>query len=77
MLADVFENFPIMCLEIYELDLAKSLLAPGLAWPSALKKTKVKLDLLTDIDMLLMVEKSIGGGISHPFIDMQELITNT
>ena len=33
--------------------------APGLAWQACLKKTKVKLELLTDIDMLLMVEKAI------------------
>ena len=54
-----------MCLEIYELDPAKFLLAPGLAWQAALKKTKVKLNLLTDIDMLLMAGKGIGGGICH------------
>ena len=54
-----------MCREIYELDPAKFLSAPGLAWQAALKKTKVKLDLLTDIDMLLMVEKVIRGGICH------------
>ena len=48
-------------LEIYELDPAKFLSASGLAWQAALKKTKVKLDLLNDIDMLLMVEKVIGG----------------
>ena len=54
-----------MCREIYELDPAKFLSAPGLAWQAALKKTKVKLDLLTDIDMLLMVEKGIRGGICH------------
>ena len=65
LLADVFENFRNMCLEIYELDPAKFLSAPGLAWQAALKKTKVKLDLLTDIDMLLMVEKGIRGGICH------------
>ena len=59
LLADVFENFRNMCLEIYELDPAKFLSAPGLAWQAALKKTKVKLDLLTDIDMLLTVEKGI------------------
>ena len=40
--------------------------APGLAWQAALKKTKVKLGLLIDTDMLLMAEKDIGGGICHP-----------
>ena len=65
LLADVFENFRNMCLEIYKLDPAKFLSAPGLALQGALKKTKVKLDLLTDIDMLLMVEKGIRGGICH------------
>ena len=64
MLVDVFENFQ-KCLEIYELDPARFLSAPGLAWQVALKKTKVKLDLLTDIDRLIMVEKSIRGGICH------------
>ena len=57
LLADVFENFRNMCIKIYELDPSKFLSAPGLAWQAALKKIKVKLDLLTNIDMLLMVEK--------------------
>ena len=39
---------------IYELDPACFLTAPGLAWKGVLKKTKVKLDLLTNVDMLLM-----------------------
>ena len=64
LLADVFENFRNMCIKIYELDLAKFLSAPGLVWQAALKKTKVKY-LLTDIDLLLMVEKGIKGGICH------------
>ena len=59
------ENFRYICLEIYELDPSKFLPAPGLAWKSALKMTKVKLDLLTDINMPLMVEKGIRGGICH------------
>ena len=63
LLADVFENFRDKCTEIYELDPAHFLSAPGLAWQACLKKTKVKLELLTDIDMLLMVEKGIKGGI--------------
>ena len=41
-----------MCIKICELDPAKFLSAPGLAWQAALKKTKVKLDLLTDIDVI-------------------------
>ena len=61
MLADVFENFRSICINIYELNPAKFFSAPGLAWQAALKKTKVKLDLLTEIDMLLMVEKGITG----------------
>ena len=52
-----------MYLEIYELDPAKFLSSFGLAWQEALKETKVKLDLLTDIDMLLMVEKGVRGEI--------------
>ena len=65
LLADVFENFRKMCLKTYHLDPVKFLSAPGLAWEAALKKTEVKLELLTDTDMLLMVEKAIRGGIYH------------
>ena len=65
LLADVFENFRKMCLKIYRLDPVKFLSAPGLAWQAALKTTEVKLELLTDINMLLMVEKGIRGGICH------------
>ena len=54
-----------MCLEIYELNAAKFFPAPGLALQTALKNTKIKLDLLTDIDMLLMVEISIRRGICY------------
>ena len=65
MLADVFEIFRNMRLKIYEIDLARYFSAPGLAWQVALQKTKVKLDLLTDTNMLLVVEKSKRGGICH------------
>ena len=57
LLADVFGNFRNVCLKIYELDPTRFLTASVLAWQEALKKTKVKLGLLTDNDMLLMVEK--------------------
>ena len=59
LLADVFENFRNICLEIYKLDRTKLLSAPRLAWQVTLKKAKVKLHLLTDINMLLMVLISI------------------
>ena len=65
LLANVLENFRKMCLKIDHLDLSKFLSAPGLVWQAALKNTKVKLEQLTDIDILLMVEKGITGGISH------------
>ena len=63
MLADVFENFRKKCIELYELDPANFLSAPGLAWQVCLKKKGVKLELLTNVNMLLMVEKGIRGGI--------------
>ena len=65
MLADGFENFRNRCIEIYELDPAHFLSALGLAWQACLKKTEIKLELLTKIDMLLMAEKGIRGGICH------------
>ena len=64
LLADVFENFRDICLENYKLDPAHYFTAPGLAWDAALKMTKVELELLSDLDMLLMVEKGIRGGVS-------------
>ena len=66
-----------MYLKIHELDPAKFFSAPGLASQAALEKTKVILGLLTDIDMLLMVEKGIRGEYVTLFIDMPKLITNT
>ena len=61
----MFNNFQKMCPEICELDPAHISSALGLAWQAALKKTKVKLDIFTDIDVLLMIEKGIRGGIRH------------
>ena len=65
LLADVFENFRNTCLKVYELDPAHFLSLPGLAWQACLKKTSIKLELLTDYDRLLMVEEGIRGGICH------------
>ena len=65
LLADVFENFRNKCIKIYELDPALLSFASGLAWKACLKKTEVKLELLTDTDMLLMVKKGIRGGMCY------------
>ena len=64
LLADVFENFRDICLKNYGLDPAHYYTAPGLAWDAMLKMTKINLELLSDVDKLLMVEKGIRGGIS-------------
>ena len=64
ILADNLKTSEKCALKIMEImDPAKFLSAPRLAWQLALKKTKVELELQTDIDMLLMVEKGIRGGI--------------
>ena len=63
LFAVVFENFRNKCFEIYELDTAHFLSAPVLAWQASFKKTEGELKLPTNIDMLLMVEKGIGGRI--------------
>ena len=65
LLADVFENFRNACLNNYELDPTHLVSLPGLAWQACLKKTNVELELITDYDMLLMIEDGIRGGICH------------
>ena len=65
LLSDVFGNFRKTCLKHYKLDPAHYYTSPGLAWDACLKETQQELQLLTDYDMLMMVEKGIRGGISH------------
>ena len=60
LLADVSENFQNMWTWSWSF-----FSASGLAWQSALNKTKVKLDVLSDIDMLLLTETCNRGGICH------------
>ncbi|XP_066931708.1 uncharacterized protein [Clytia hemisphaerica] len=64
IMADVFEAFRKNCLQHYQLDPAHYFTAPGMSWEAALKKTGISLQLLTDPDQYLFVEKGIKGGIS-------------
>ena len=65
LLANMFEAFRDTCLEHYSLDPAHFYTSPGLAWKACLKKTGIRLELLTDPDMLLMFEHGISGGITQ------------
>ena len=63
LLADIFEIFRNLCFNTYKLDPDYFLSLPGLAWQACLKKAGVKLELISDIDMLLMIEKGTRGGL--------------
>ena len=65
LLADVFENFREMSLETYGLDPIHYYSLPGLSWDAMLKYTGVELELITDPDAHLMVEKCMRGSISN------------
>ena len=65
LLTDVFENFRNQCLKTYGLDPANFLTFPSLACQAYLKITKMKLDLTTDQEMLLMIEERVRGGITQ------------
>ena len=64
LLADIFENFSNICMNHYGLDPAWYFSAPGLAWDASLKSTKVQLELLSDTDMLSIIQSGIRGGIA-------------
>ena len=64
LFADIFENFMNICMNHYGLDPAWHFSAPVLAWDAALKITKVQLELLSNPNLLLMIESGIRGGIA-------------
>ena len=72
----MFENFRNKCLEIYELDPIYFVSAPGLAWQAYLKKARVKSQLITDYDMLLMIQKGLGVKFVKQHIGMLKQIIN-
>lgn len=65
LLADVFENFRNTCHQIYKLDPAHYYTSPGLSFDAMLKYTGVSIELMTDVEMVLFVERGIRGGISQ------------
>ncbi|XP_044741083.1 uncharacterized protein LOC123302282 [Chrysoperla carnea] len=65
LLADIFENFRKTCLHKYGLDPAHSYTLAGYTWEAMLKYTDKKLELFTDVDKFLFIERGIRGGVSH------------
>ncbi|CAB0042383.1 unnamed protein product, partial [Trichogramma brassicae] len=68
LLVEVFENFRKTYHEAYELDPAHYYTLPGYSWGAMLLYTQVELELLTDVDMLLFVEKGIRGDVTAYFV---------
>ena len=65
LLADVFEKFIDTCLKFYELHPCHYFSSPGLSCGAMLKITGAKLEIISDIDMYLFIEKEMRGGISY------------
>ena len=70
------KTLEISVLKYINLILPIFLSAPGLAWQACLKKTKIELELLKDIGMLLMVEKELQAEFAKLHIGMLKQITN-
>ena len=65
LLADIFEKFIKTCLDYYGLDPCHYFSSPGLSWDAMLKMTGIELELISDVDMHLFIEKGMRGGISY------------
>ena len=72
LLPDVFQTFRKTCMNTYKLDPLHYYTAPGLSWDALLKYTKIDLELLTDIDMHLFIEKGMHGAYVWCQNDMQK-----
>ena len=65
LLADMFEKFINTCLDYYGLDPCHYFSSPVFSWDVMLKMTGIELDLISDIDMHLFIEKGMRGSISY------------
>ena len=65
LLYDIFEKFIKTSLEYYSLDPSHYFSSPGLSWDAILKMTGIKLELISNTDMHLFIEKGMRGGISY------------
>ena len=65
LLADVFEKFISTCLDYYGLDPCHYFSSPGLSWDAMIKMTRIELDLISDTDFHLFIEKGMRVGISY------------
>ena len=64
LLTDVFEAFRETAMINYHLDPTHYVSLPGFGFDASLKMTKIKLDVMSDYDMYLMIERGIRGGMS-------------
>ena len=72
LFADLFEDFRNQCLKSYALDPGNFLTLPCLAWQACLKVSNVQLDLITNSEMLLMIEEAVRGGITQVITKFSE-----
>ena len=65
LLTDIFKNFRKTCMQYYKLDPCHYFTSPGLSWDAMLKMTNIKLELMTDIDIIQFIEKGMHSGVSY------------
>ena len=72
----VFSKNLEICLKTYDIDLLHFYFAQRLTWLATLKKTEIRLEPQVHVDMLLMIEKQIRGGICHKILRHAKVYNN-